>query len=151
MSRPRPARTGVFLGRAILAGFHCVGTYPPCQLRQSVLTSPRISSCSTHTTPTEAESRCFASGCDGINSPDSPMMTSGLQLTRDFHMLHSSPVVGWSMDQRLGIQLLLSAMRMAFARNRPRKVIHHSGYRSEYSELVEQPPFRPDHSCIAKD
>ena len=40
-------------------------------------------------------------------------------------------VVGWAMDERLGSQLVLSALRMAYAQRRPRVVIHHSDHGTE--------------------
>jgi hypothetical protein len=40
-------------------------------------------------------------------------------------------VVGWAMDDRLGNQLVLSALRMAYAQRCPRKVIHHSDHGTE--------------------
>jgi transposase InsO family protein len=45
-------------------------------------------------------------------------------------------VVGWAMDERLGSQLVLSALQMAYAQRRPRKVIHHSDHGSEYTALA---------------
>ena len=40
------------------------------------------------------------------------------------------------MDGRLGSQLVLSALRMAYAQRRPRKVIHHSDHGSEYTAIA---------------
>jgi len=36
------------------------------------------------------------------------------------------------MDERLGSQLVLAALEMAYAQRRPRKVIHHSDHGTEY-------------------
>jgi transposase InsO family protein len=45
-------------------------------------------------------------------------------------------VVGWAMDDRLGSQLVLSALRMAYAQRCPRKVIHHSDHGTEYTAVA---------------
>jgi putative transposase len=45
-------------------------------------------------------------------------------------------VVGWAMDGRLGSQLVLSALRMAYAQRQPRKVIHHSDHGTEYTAVA---------------
>jgi putative transposase len=45
-------------------------------------------------------------------------------------------IVGWAMDERLGSQLVLSALRMAYAQRRPREVIHHSDHGSEYTAVA---------------
>ena len=45
-------------------------------------------------------------------------------------------VVGWAMDERLGSQLVLSALRMAYAQRHPREVIHHSDHGCEYTALA---------------
>jgi putative transposase len=37
-------------------------------------------------------------------------------------------VVGWAMDARLGSQLVLAALEMAYAQRCPDDVIHHSDY-----------------------
>jgi putative transposase len=45
-------------------------------------------------------------------------------------------IVGWAMDERLGSQLVLSALRMAYAQRQPRKVIHHSDHGTEYTAVA---------------
>lgn len=46
-------------------------------------------------------------------------------------------IVGWAMDVRLGSQLVLAALEMAYAqRHRPRKVIHHSDHGTEYTAVA---------------
>jgi putative transposase len=45
-------------------------------------------------------------------------------------------IVGWAMDERLGSQLVLAALEMAYAQRRPRKVIHHSDHGTEYTALA---------------
>jgi transposase InsO family protein len=45
-------------------------------------------------------------------------------------------IVGWAMDQRLGSQLVLSALEMAHAQRRPQEVIHHSDHGSEYTAVA---------------
>lgn len=45
-------------------------------------------------------------------------------------------IVGWAMDERLGSQLVLSALRMAYAQRRPREVIHHSDHGTEYTAVA---------------
>ncbi len=45
-------------------------------------------------------------------------------------------VVGWSMSERLGSQLVLSALRMAYAQRCPREVIHHSDHGTEYTAVA---------------
>jgi transposase InsO family protein len=45
-------------------------------------------------------------------------------------------VVGWAMDERLGSQLVLSALQMAYAQREPRKVIHHSDHGTEYTAVA---------------
>jgi len=45
-------------------------------------------------------------------------------------------VVGWAMDERLGSQLVLSALQMAYAQREPRKVIHHSDHGTEYTAIA---------------
>lgn len=45
-------------------------------------------------------------------------------------------VVGWAIDERIGSQLVLSALRMAYAQRRPREVIHHSDHGTEYTALA---------------
>jgi putative transposase len=45
-------------------------------------------------------------------------------------------VVGWAMDERLGSQLVLSALRMAYAQRCPREVIHHSDHGTEYTAIA---------------
>jgi putative transposase len=45
-------------------------------------------------------------------------------------------VVGWAMEERLGSQLVLSALGMAYAQRRPRKVIHHSDHGPEYTAIA---------------
>ena len=44
--------------------------------------------------------------------------------------------VGWSMDERLGSQLVLSALRMAYAQRYPRGVTHHSDHGTEYTAIA---------------
>ena len=45
-------------------------------------------------------------------------------------------IVGWSMDERLGSQLVLVALEMAYAQRRPCEVIHHSDHGSEYTAVA---------------
>jgi putative transposase len=45
-------------------------------------------------------------------------------------------IVGWSMDERLGSQLVLAALEMAYAQRRPCEVIHHSDHGSEYTAVA---------------
>lgn len=45
-------------------------------------------------------------------------------------------IVGWAMCERLGSQLVLSALRMAYAQRRPQEVIHHSDHGSEYTAIA---------------
>lgn len=45
-------------------------------------------------------------------------------------------IVGWAMDDRLGSQLVLSALAMAYAQRRPCKVIHHSDHGTEYTAVA---------------
>jgi putative transposase len=45
-------------------------------------------------------------------------------------------IVGWAMEQRLGSQLVLSALRMAYTQRRPREVIHHSDHGTEYTAVA---------------
>ena len=46
-------------------------------------------------------------------------------------------IVGWAMDARLGSQLVLAALEMAYAqRRRPRKVIHHCDHGTEYTAIA---------------
>ena len=45
-------------------------------------------------------------------------------------------VVGWAMDGRLGSQLVLASLDMAYAQRTPRKVIHHSDHGSEYTAVA---------------
>jgi putative transposase len=40
----------------------------------------------------------------------------------------SRVIVGWAMDKRLGSQLVLAALEMAYAQRRPCEVIHHSDH-----------------------
>jgi putative transposase len=40
-------------------------------------------------------------------------------------------IVGWAMQARIGSQLVLSALEMAYVQRRPRRVIHHSDHGSE--------------------
>jgi putative transposase len=40
-------------------------------------------------------------------------------------------IVGWAMEARLGSKLVLSALEMAYAQRRPRRVIHLSDHGSE--------------------
>jgi putative transposase len=40
------------------------------------------------------------------------------------------------MDERLGSQVLLSALRMAYPQRRPREVIHHSDHGTEYTAVA---------------
>ena len=45
-------------------------------------------------------------------------------------------IVGWAIDERLGSQLVLTALEMAYAQRRPREVIHHSDHGSEYTAVA---------------
>lgn len=45
-------------------------------------------------------------------------------------------IVGWSMGEHLGSQLVLAALEMAYAQRRPRKVIHHSDHGTEYTAVA---------------
>ena len=45
-------------------------------------------------------------------------------------------IVGWAMDGRLGSQLVLAALGMAYAQRDPRGVIHHSDHGSEYTAIA---------------
>jgi putative transposase len=45
-------------------------------------------------------------------------------------------IVGWAMDDRVGSQLVLAALEMAYAQRRPRKVIHHSDHGSENTAVA---------------
>jgi transposase InsO family protein len=45
-------------------------------------------------------------------------------------------IVGWAMQDRIGSQLVLTALEMAYAQRRPRHVIHHSDHGSEYTALT---------------
>jgi len=45
-------------------------------------------------------------------------------------------IVGWAMNERLGSQLVLAALDMAYAQRRPRKVIHHSDHGSEFTAVA---------------
>lgn len=45
----------------------------------------------------------------------------------------SRHVVGWAMDARLGSQLVLGALQMAYVQRCPEKVIHHSDHGGEYT------------------
>jgi putative transposase len=48
----------------------------------------------------------------------------------------SRHVVGWAMDARLGSQLVLAALQMAYAQRCPEKVIHHSDHGGEYTAVA---------------
>ncbi len=48
----------------------------------------------------------------------------------------SRPIVGWAMDARLGSQLVLKALEMAYAQRSPHAVIHHSDHGSEYTAIA---------------
>ena len=48
----------------------------------------------------------------------------------------SRHVVGWAMDARLGSQLVLAALQMAYAQRCPEKVIHHSDHGREYTAVA---------------
>jgi putative transposase len=48
----------------------------------------------------------------------------------------SRRVVGWAMDARLGSQLVLAALQMAYAQRCPEKVIHHSDHGGEYTAVA---------------
>jgi putative transposase len=45
-------------------------------------------------------------------------------------------IVGWAMDARVGSQLVLLALEMAYAQRRPREVIHHSDHGTEYTAVA---------------
>jgi putative transposase len=45
-------------------------------------------------------------------------------------------VVGWAMDARLGSQLVLAALQMAYAQRHPDEVIHHSDHGGEYTSVA---------------
>jgi putative transposase len=45
-------------------------------------------------------------------------------------------IVGWAMDARLGSQLVLKALDMAYAQRSPQEVIHHSDHGSEYTAIA---------------
>ena len=45
-------------------------------------------------------------------------------------------VVGWAMDARLNSQLVLAALKMAYAQRRPKGVIHHSDHGTEYTAVA---------------
>jgi len=45
-------------------------------------------------------------------------------------------IVGWAMDARLGSQLVLKALDMAYAQRSPQDVIHHSDHGSEYTAIA---------------
>lgn len=45
-------------------------------------------------------------------------------------------IVGWAMRGRLGSQLVLAALEMAYAQRGPREVIHHSDKGSEYTAVA---------------
>jgi transposase InsO family protein len=48
----------------------------------------------------------------------------------------SRRIVGWAMQARLGSQLVLAALAMAYAQRRPQQVIHHSDHGSEYTAIA---------------
>ena len=50
--------------------------------------------------------------------------------------MFSRYVVGWAMDARLNSQLVLAALKMAYAQRRPEKVIHHSDHGTEYTAVA---------------
>jgi transposase InsO family protein len=45
-------------------------------------------------------------------------------------------IVGWAMNARLGSQLVLKALAMAYAQRAPHGVIHHSDHGSEYTAIA---------------
>ena len=45
-------------------------------------------------------------------------------------------IVGWAMDARLGSQLVLKALDMAYAQRAPCEVIHHSDHGTEYTAIA---------------
>ena len=45
-------------------------------------------------------------------------------------------IVGWAMDARLGSQLVLKALDMAYAQRSPQAVIHHSDHGTEYTAIA---------------
>jgi len=45
-------------------------------------------------------------------------------------------IVGWAMDARLGSQLVLKALDMAYAQRSPQDVIHHSDHGTEYTAIA---------------
>lgn len=45
-------------------------------------------------------------------------------------------IVGWAMEARLGSQLVLKALAMAYAQRSPHGVIHHSDHGSEYTAIA---------------
>jgi transposase InsO family protein len=48
----------------------------------------------------------------------------------------SRHVVGWAMDARLGSQLVLAALQIAYAQRCPDEVIHHSDHGGEYTAVA---------------
>ena len=48
----------------------------------------------------------------------------------------SRRIVGWAMQARLGSQLVLAALTMAYAQRHPQQVIHHSDHGSEYTAIA---------------
>ena len=45
-------------------------------------------------------------------------------------------IVGWAMDERLGSQLVLAALQMAYALRRPKKLIYHCDHGSENTAIA---------------
>ena len=45
-------------------------------------------------------------------------------------------IVGWALDERIGSQLVLAALEMAYAHRHPREVIHHSDHGTEYTAVA---------------
>ena len=45
-------------------------------------------------------------------------------------------IVGWAMADRLGSQLVLEALAMAYSQREPRAVIHHSDHGTEYTAIA---------------
>jgi len=45
-------------------------------------------------------------------------------------------IVGWAMADRLGSQLVLAALAMAYSQREPRAVIHHSDHGTEYTAVA---------------
>ena len=48
----------------------------------------------------------------------------------------SRRIVGWSMGERMTLDLVLAALNMALAQRKPRGVVHHSAQGSQYTSLA---------------